>query len=106
VNGVYWFCMDLFRLITYEYIKDSTAVFNDYIQTFKLHNLTGHMLRSVVYRERVQLDCRLFFPNFCSYTSTDHKLRSFPFCTGRGTLYNTREKEREIQHTALVYCSG
>ena len=33
LNGVYWFCTNLFRLITYEYIKDSTAVLNAYIET-------------------------------------------------------------------------
>jgi len=48
LHGVYWLCMDLFRLIIYEYIKDSTTVLNAYIETFKLQNLTGHMLRSVV----------------------------------------------------------
>jgi len=33
LNDVYWFCMDSYRLITYEYIKDSTAVLNAYIET-------------------------------------------------------------------------
>jgi len=40
--------MDLFRLIIYEYIKDSNAVLNSFIDTFKLQNLRGHMLRFVV----------------------------------------------------------
>jgi len=33
------------------------------------------------------------FPQFCSFTSTDNKLRSSLLCTGKRTLYITRDKE-------------
>jgi hypothetical protein len=95
-------CRNSLKFITCKCINDSTIVEIAKIETF----VTTAINRAHVVNSAVHWMCPVhlstLLPNFCTFTSNNNNLRSFPLWTGKRTLYITWDKDSYIQH----YCTA
>jgi len=85
-------CSKSFRPVTFNWLKDSTLEEKVNIDKFVITDYNEALVALLTVYGSVQFNCRLAaHPSSpcCICTSTDNKLKPYPWCTGKSTEQNT-----------------